>query len=398
MDGNLATLALEPAVIGVSAFTTIQAAINAVATGGTVHVNTGTYSEYVIINKDITVHGQDRNSTVLESGGVGVAITASGATFEGFTVQHATTYGIYPQADSVTIQDNIVQYNSTGIYGNLGGPNMIGLRILNNTIRNNATATGGNGGVYLTGSAALDDYQSLEISGNVASDNYANALTVEGSTGAIFRNNQVSGTLKPTSGGWSEARAIGLTFSTGGLVENNQVSSGSNYAILVGNTGNSTIGTNTVSGYSAAGGVGIWVSAGGSGLPYAGNVVTENILTDCTFGIGIQKTGSVSVTNNVITGSTTVGIRVASNGGGWPPFRATISLAARTTPWICGSTAMPARLPWAPDRSSPARRILSGTIRPKTSIYWVQHRPSIRRTTSASKIACTTSWTMRRRA
>ena len=49
-------------MIGVSAFTTIQAAINAVVTGGVVQVNAGAYHERLTVNKRLprgAQHGTD---------------------------------------------------------------------------------------------------------------------------------------------------------------------------------------------------------------------------------------------------------------------------------------------------------------------------------------------------
>ena len=70
---------------------TIQAGINAVADGGTVHVADGTYNEHFTIDKGLTL--QAGSSPIIDGGGTGTAVTidASSVTITGFTIQNAAT-------------------------------------------------------------------------------------------------------------------------------------------------------------------------------------------------------------------------------------------------------------------------------------------------------------------
>ena len=74
--------------IGPSNYTAIQDAINASKPGDVIYVYNGTYSENVLVNKSLSVIGEDRNVTIIDGGNAGdvVNITASFTNFTGFTV------------------------------------------------------------------------------------------------------------------------------------------------------------------------------------------------------------------------------------------------------------------------------------------------------------------------
>ena len=48
-------------------FPTIQAAVNAAAPGATIHVGPGTYTEQVVITKDLDLRGSGAEATVIKS-------------------------------------------------------------------------------------------------------------------------------------------------------------------------------------------------------------------------------------------------------------------------------------------------------------------------------------------
>ena len=98
----------------------IQKMINNASTGETIYISSGTYYENIIVDKSISLMGEDRNTTVINGGGGNaVLITADNRTFEGFTVINKdtieTTIGININANNTTIKNNTISSNIYGI-------------------------------------------------------------------------------------------------------------------------------------------------------------------------------------------------------------------------------------------------------------------------------------------
>lgn len=110
-------------------FCTIQKGINTVNNGGTVKVDTGTYTEPVLLNKPIKLLGAQTNHDPIlgrttpsrESiiSGPGVTITADNTTLDGFTISDNTGGpGITTSADhsGYHIEYNVIAHNVMGLY------------------------------------------------------------------------------------------------------------------------------------------------------------------------------------------------------------------------------------------------------------------------------------------
>ncbi|BBO36057.1 right-handed parallel beta-helix repeat-containing protein [Lacipirellula parvula] len=236
----------QAAVFGTDAFATIQGGVNAVDVNGTVHVNSGTYNEDVLLNKaGIGVLGAGSGTTTV----IGPIGGVSGATFTvqesnieiaGFTITRAgnnTTDWNDPNLNSAgiaiqgltlsgtKIHDSVITGNRTGVDVNNSNDHTIrnnnivnnrtGLIFRNQTDNltveeNNITGNWTVGVVFLDGSggtnspvqtAAGSDFNNNNISGNwygqVVDRQTGGSLPAPGGSGKDFEGNWF-GTANPT--------------------------------------------------------------------------------------------------------------------------------------------------------------------------------------------------------
>lgn len=105
----------------VTCFDNIQDGIDAVNESGTVYVYNGTYYENIIVNKSITLIGENKNTTVIDGGRIGdvVNIISDLAAISGFTIQHSEQgvgydAGINLASNYSMITNNILSDNDWG--------------------------------------------------------------------------------------------------------------------------------------------------------------------------------------------------------------------------------------------------------------------------------------------
>jgi parallel beta-helix repeat protein len=175
---------------------TIQEAINTPETldGHTIFVETGTYYENVVVNKTVSLVGEDVQSTIIDGSGMGrvVMITVADVNVTGFTIRNSggpLQAGIYlllytislRGASHCNISGNHVTNNSYGIslYGSSYNS------ISGNNIANNRY------GIYLGGGASNN-----KISGNNITNNIYGAFfdySIKNNT--VYGNNITNNTL-----------------------------------------------------------------------------------------------------------------------------------------------------------------------------------------------------------
>ncbi len=102
-------------------FSTIQDGIDTAHSGDTIFVYNGTYSENIVIDKKITLLGENRNTTIIDGRGSGnvIKINADHVTIQGFTIRHSglifPNAGINCSSNYNIIAENLLVNNLYGI-------------------------------------------------------------------------------------------------------------------------------------------------------------------------------------------------------------------------------------------------------------------------------------------
>ncbi len=186
-------------------YPTINAAVGNASQGDTILVKNGVYRENVVINKPLSLMGEDKASTIIDCGEAGTAvwINADGASLTGFTVRNSgdkfTDSGIFVNSSKgVNLAGNLVTGNNIGIYLSESAQ----CTLKDNTLTGNSF----NFGVY---SSNLDGYIQ-----NIGTSN-----TVEGKP-IVYWVNQ-TGKQVPTNAGYvAVVNCSGVTVS-GAFLEKN---------------------------------------------------------------------------------------------------------------------------------------------------------------------------------
>jgi len=182
---NVTTMG-DPEIIRVPEdYPTIQAAINAAGSGDSIYVRNGTYKENVLINKAISLFGENSEATVIDGGNIG----------------------------------NVVRVIEDGVY------------VANFTIRNSGPGPDFNSGV------ALDHVRSCGIMNNNFSSNRWGIL-VFGSSGNQITNNKISS----ISSGLGVALGVAVMFSSfNNSISRNTVTQPNGYSIYMQSSCNKNI-------------------------------------------------------------------------------------------------------------------------------------------------------------
>ena len=211
----------------------IQDLIDNASDGDTIYIPSGIYYESIIINKSISLVGEDKETTIIDGCGgcnvIGILFT-DWVNISGFTIKNATEY-ISPCVVSIidcnhtTIMDNIISYGGDGIL--LSG--------INNTITGNNISSNFNWGI------ALDDVHSSPcinniISGNNISNNWGGIL-LDPSDNIITGNNI-------TNNNWE---GISLFFSSGNIITGNNINLNNGSGIELYSSSNNNITSNNIS-------------------------------------------------------------------------------------------------------------------------------------------------------
>lgn len=290
-------------------YATIQEAIDADATlnGHVIHVDAGTYYENLVVNKSVSLIGENKLNAIIDGNASGsvVNITASNVSVAGFTVR-SSKYGyagvhVY-QSTGDNISGNIVEDNYNGIYLYGSSDVVIG----GNDVLENEY------GIHLYGS------DRVTVSGNVVSDNgngiqfdvssdnalVDNNVSSSGGNGLYFygsSNNTVLGNDVLSNAG----RGIGLQYSLNNTLSSNVVSTNGDGLYFYGSDGN-VLEDNTVS-FNNESGMLLFDSEE--------NAITGNDVSDNTFGFWFIGSNGSSVSANNVSSNTEYGVRLWNSSG-----------------------------------------------------------------------------------
>jgi len=121
LQNNITPANAAPSTLIVHDGESIQEAINNASSGDIIYVLSGTYQENIVINKSITLIGENRENTIIDGGGIGnvISIQASDVNISGFTIQNGDPRkgcGIYAERTrNVVISNNNIKTNYVGI-------------------------------------------------------------------------------------------------------------------------------------------------------------------------------------------------------------------------------------------------------------------------------------------
>ncbi len=343
--------------VGIDAFPTIQGAVNAVVSGGTVNVAAGTYTEQLTINKNITIKGAGSSTTTIQAPGTLatdgdgakdiVLVTGSiTAEISGFTIQGPVTglnFGIYVRAGATAkihdntikdIRDNPFSGSQIGIaieVGKYPDTAPIVSQVGHATIKDNIIS-----GYQKTGISVEYTGSNATITGNTITG--AGSTTITAQNGIQIRRGAVA-TIKTntvTGNAWNgptwSAEGIGaLRAGNGVIIQGNIVNHNSSNIYSWNSDGlqvldNQVSDSATVDQNASAGitvqGAGLPDPYGGAAGPYltgvtiSGNTIQNNLSGASTQSDGIDLYGinGGTVSSNTIEGSSYDGILIGASG------------------------------------------------------------------------------------
>jgi len=162
-------------------YLTIQEAINVAFSGETIFVSSGAYLENLVVNKTVSLIGENKSNTVIDGNGtrIVVDIVADYVNISGFTIQNGA-FGIVVRSSygrlfgDSSIMDNIITNHIEGIYLYIS---------YNNTIKHNIIRDNTNGICIFY--SYRDDIKDNEVMGN------SYGLSIWGAMDACINSNEV---------------------------------------------------------------------------------------------------------------------------------------------------------------------------------------------------------------
>jgi PGF-pre-PGF domain-containing protein/uncharacterized repeat protein (TIGR01451 family) len=309
---------------GSTAYTTIQAGVNAATAGSTLFVCPGTYQETVDINKPLSIIGAGADYTIVDANGASdfvFDLDADNINLTGFTITGSTTYGINIRYYTYDVE---VSYNNIV---NNGGYGMYLYYTFNSSIHHNNITGSGDYGIYMY----YSENNALSNNRITGSDSYNVRLYY--SDGNTFSGNNISYCQREegiylyySDDNWFQNNVIShnddqgvySSYSHRNTYSGNTIAHNNNENIYLSNSNNNTVSGNNLS-HGSSDGILLSYSTGnnlsgntlgnngdnGLELSYSdNNVLINNTITSCTNnGIYLSYSGSNTLSQNTMTGN-----------------------------------------------------------------------------------------------
>ena len=281
--------------------TTITAAIAAASAGDTITVQAGTYTEAgITVNKNLTITGAAASTTIVQAHAMQGSATdrvfwinpGVTAILENLTIRHGqiSDLGGGIRVDgTLTLNDSVVQHNSTSTAG--GGiysyPSST-LTLNNSTVSNNTASNLAGGGLVVEGVATVNN---STISGNTASADGSGFVVVGFSSSLTLNNSTVTGnTINNASG------SGGIGVLSGSVTIKN--------SIIIGNVKNGGTGQEDCSGTITSQGYNLVGSGTGCPSSGTGDLTTSNPANELS--ATLADNGGPTPTHALLPGSAAI--------------------------------------------------------------------------------------------
>ena len=163
-------------------YPTIQEAINAASDEDTIFVRNGTYYENVVVNRSVSLIGENRDTAVIDGkrSGIVVEVTVSNVSIKNFTIRGGSSNIWISYCSNVSISNsNVKNAGATGIMVTHSST----ICVSHNTIENNS----GWGGIYVSDSSNV-----LIHKNNATNNGEYSGIHISGSSNVLILDNKAN--------------------------------------------------------------------------------------------------------------------------------------------------------------------------------------------------------------